>query len=597
MFWNTKEEQSTQDNNLSAPGLKGKGISNEDLRMFEATEVASEVVAYDPDEPSAITMSSFDWENGRYFKGTIWVAIVAQLIFSIIVMVVSLVLSKKFAGASGGYSIWIKRPDTIQSKIEWMRAGVQIGIPALTYSVLQLIFCFFPVIAMMFAKILGKTCPGPATRLRINRLLKLRRSIGMSFFGIAAAVLSRRLYRSEGVTVDPQASEDSNPVLAFGADIANYLTKNNSDFFVNRFFLSFAVVSLCILAEKVFILHVGVMFHREGLAKREAANRFVRKITKALSNHFVKSHQAVDPKAPQAELIFDAIGKPKIGVKDLEDYMDADEAASYFFQLDEENGGIGELNREEFIAAVQRLSNEERAIEKALLGSSGLIGKLDSIMVFIVGVVSSVFILGIFEPPLAVVFSYIVSVLASLVFLFGTTAKEIFDSISYVIVNHPFDQDDWLLLEDGILYQVKDIGLMTSSFLTPQNDLVYMTNLSLAGQAVINLKRSTEMSEIVSLNILPDTPKEKIAQLESMLRVWLSERPHLFSKDLLFRDFIVTDSLHMKFNMRLKHRANFDDMTKKDHRSRLFMLYLRDAMQQLQIKASPPILPESVKPF
>lgn len=588
MFWNTVYP-------TSEPATKR--VSTDALRDFETAEVASEVLEFDPDEPSSLATSSFDWEHGKYRSAAIWLFVIGQLLLGALMMILGLVLSKSFE-RGGGYSIWAKRAAQAIPKIEVTRWLVQLGIPFFLYALLQLIFALVPYFGMMFSKLLGKNCPAFRTRLRIDGLLKLRRPIGMAFFGCIAAIISRQLFVNETVQGSPGAADDSNPVLAFGAELVAYATKNHFEFFVNRFFLSLAVITLLVLVEKFFVLNVGVKYHREGLARRQAANRLFRKITKRLCDHFVKTKQTADPKAGQGELIFDAIGKPKVGKKDFEAYMDEDEAAAYFFHIDQDNGGgEGELSREEFVASVARLKGEEKAMERAMLDSSGLIGKLDSILVTIVIMVSSIIVLAIFEPPLSVVLSYIISVFASLVFLFGSTAKNLFESISYVIFNHPFDQEDWLMLSDGILYQVKEIGLITSSFLTPQNDLVYMNNLSLMGQTVINLKRSIEMNENITVSVLPETPKDKIAELESICKKWLTEHPHLFLPNFFFRDFLVTDNLHMVFKMRLWHRANFDDMTKKDHRTRLFMLHLKESMEKLQIKASPPVLPSSVKPF
>jgi small-conductance mechanosensitive channel len=278
-------------------------------------------------------------------------------------------------------------------------------------------------------------------------------------------------------------------------------------------------------------------------------------------------------------------------------FMDEDEAELYFLQLDEEGGGKGDLDRNEFIESVIRLQNEEKAIEQALLKTSGLIEKVDRIFMVLVVILSSILALAIFEPPIAIIFSYFVSILASLVFLFGSTVKTLFDSIMYIIVNHPFDQDDWLMLGDGSMYQVKEIGLLTSTFLCPQNDLVYINNLSLNDQAVVNITRSGSMKETITLAVLPETNKTKLAQLEQACQGWLRNHPHLYLPQLSFSDFEVTDSLHLRIKMRLTHRANFDDMTKKDHRSRMFMLFLKDSMIRLGIQPSPPVLPSSVKPF
>jgi small-conductance mechanosensitive channel len=579
MLWTASKLET--ESNLKSPKRPNNTLTDEDLRMFEATEIASDVIEYngDSDDIGGSSSSSFDWDKGQYCKGTIWVATLFQILIGTILTVLGLFLSNKFE----------------DDHIEVIRACIQLGIPVLTYGLMQLLFIIIPLLALKIARMRGKLYPGLVTRLRIDRLLKLRRSIGMVAFGIVASFLSLRLYPNNSYGAKADNINIANPVLAFGADMAKYITSHHPDFFVTRFFISWLAIAIIVLIETAFVDQIGVMFHAAGLAKREKANRVFRKITKSLCKYFVENERVRNPAAPPGELIFDAIGKTKLNAKDFLKYMDEDEAEIYFLLLDEEGGGKGELDRDEFVSSVARLQNEEKAIEKALLNNSGLIQKLDRLMMLVVIILSSVLVLAIFESPITIVFSYLVSLIASIFFLFGSVLKTLFDSITYVILNHPFDQDDWLILGDGNLYQVKEIGLLTSSFLTPQNDLVYMNNLSLNSQAVVNLKRSSSMSEVITLNILPETSKAKIAQLEHQCIEWLKNQPHIFLPQFSFFDFQVTDNLHMRFKMRLWHRANFDDMTKKDHRSRLFMLFLKEIMSKIGIQTSPPVLPGHVK--
>lgn len=579
------------------PVSNDKLLSEEDLELFETTEAASEVIEYDPDDPFCVSQSSFDWDNGRYFKGKVWLTVLLQVLAGIILTLIGFLLYKKFDNTVEGYSFWIEKRWKFSITVEVTRGFIQVGIPFLGYALTELLFVLVPHVAMAIAKARGKSCPGIAVRLRVEHLLKLRRSIGMIVFGIAASFLSLRLYPRNTIEGSADEVDYTKTVLSFRQDLINYFTMHHRDFFITRFFIAWLVIAIIVFCENAFILQIGVTFHAAGLAKREKANQFFRKVTQALCKYFVESGIAANPISPPGELIFDAIGKPKVNVKDFMTYMDEDEAELYFLQLDEEGGGQSDLNRAEFIDSVTRLQNEEKAIEKALLNTSGLIGKVDRILMVLVVILSSILALAIFEPPIAIIISYFVSILASFVFLFGSTVKTLFDSIMYIIVNHPFDQDDWLALGNAHLYRVKEIGLLTSTFLSPQNDLVYINNLSLNSQAVVNITRSGSMCENIKLTVLPETNKAKLAQLEQACQGWLRNHPHLFLPQLSFSDFQVTDSLHMRLNIRLNHRANFDDMAKKNHRSRLFMLFLKETMGRLGIQASPPVLPSSVKPF
>lgn len=579
MFWRTEETQTKA----------SIASSNGDLRRFEAAEIVSEIVEPDEDDPTAVHLSSFNWDSGSYHHPKVWIVVTIQAIVSCIVTIVCLVVSNGMSKSA--YSLWGPRPTTPKTEIEVIRLVLQIFAPFLAYSILQLVIIGIPSAAGLVARALGKLKPGPVHRLRIDSLLKLRRRIGALIYGICASIIAHDLFPEVQAASQTPTEEVANPVLQFTTNILSYFRGNNLDFFMNRFFLSFSAVALLVLVEKSFVVWVTINFHRHGVERRQNKNRFIRKVNASLVKLFNGQELVHSGKSSIGEVIFDGIGKQSLREEDFCEYMDSDEASEYFEQLDEDSSGHGTLNRNEFIQAVEKIRREEQGIHQALINSSKLLDKFDTLMMIVTALVATLFILVIFEPPVTIIFSYILSIIASMVFLFGSTTKDIFDSIIFVIFTHPFDRDDWLLLSDGILYQVREIGLLTSSFLTPQNDLVYMTNLSLNGQPIINLKRSEGMSELIDFRIMPDTPRDKLAKLEENLVSWVKEYPQHFLDKMYLRDFLVTDQQHMKVQVRLWHKANFDDMTKKDHRTRLFMLQLRDALQQIGIKMSPPVLP------
>jgi small-conductance mechanosensitive channel len=434
----------------------------------------------------------------------------------------------------------------------------------------------------------------------IEGLLKLRRYIGFAAAGCVLSPLAFLLYRNskstEKITIDDAALAAMNVVKALNLRFEHYFNKP-FEYFVGRGCLFLTVMWFMVLIEKIIVLLVSTQYHRRSLSIRMRKNELGRKITAGLRKHFIKSGIVQNKNAPSGELVYDAIGKEIVGLQEFSLYMDEDEAGDYIDVLDPGNLFSGHFNRERYIEAVNNLEKEHIGIRQTLRGQLRVLNKFDTLLLCIASFVLFFVLIAIMEPPVDFLVSFLVSLIAGLAFVFGPTAKETFDSIVFVLFTHSFDIGDWLILADGVMYQPVDIGLMCTSFLTQQNDLTYFTNNSLSGMAIVNLRRSPMMSEPIRVPIVPDTPEEKISQLESKINEWLETQPSLFLPKISLREFNITDDGHMIVEVRLFHRYNFDDMAKKDHRSRLFVLKLRDILKGLGIKISQPVLPSSVKPF
>jgi small-conductance mechanosensitive channel len=104
---------------------------------------------------------------------------------------------------------------------------------------------------------------------------------------------------------------------------------------------------------------------------------------------------------------------------------------------------------------------EKRAIEKGLRDLGHTVGKLDDILMLITLVILVLIWLAIFNVSIQ---SYIVgagSVLITASFVIGNSAKNVFDSIIFLFVLHPYDVGDKVEIEN-VVYTVKEIALMTT---------------------------------------------------------------------------------------------------------------------------------------
>jgi hypothetical protein len=109
-------------------------------------------------------------------------------------------------------------------------------------------------------------------------------------------------------------------------------------------------------------------------------------------------------------------------------------------------------------------------------------------------------------------------------FSFGETAKNIFNSFIFVFVRHAFDAGDYVAIpedSDGPMH-VQRIHLLTTTFRRRDNRVVDIPNHVLYNHKILNLRRSTNLRDIFTLDVDVNVSMELIQKLESGLKTYLS---------------------------------------------------------------------------
>ncbi|CAJ1393916.1 unnamed protein product [Effrenium voratum] len=119
--------------------------------------------------------------------------------------------------------------------------------------------------------------------------------------------------------------------------------------------------------------------------------------------------------------------------------------------------------------------------------------------------ISVVIILGTFFPPevLRAVCLSMSTVALGLSFIFGNLLRETFESVVLLLVMHPYDVGDRILLQDTI-YTIQKINILTTEARDLSNHCVYLKNSKLFHEdTLLNLGRS--LNAVVEINIVFQT--------------------------------------------------------------------------------------------
>eukprot|EP00042_Codosiga_hollandica_P052361 m.662841 g.662841 ORF g.662841 m.662841 type:complete len:804 (-) comp58480_c0_seq4:90-2501(-) len=112
-------------------------------------------------------------------------------------------------------------------------------------------------------------------------------------------------------------------------------------------------------------------------------------------------------------------------------------------------------------------------------------------------------------------------------FTFGEAAKNIFCSFLFIFVHYVYDVGDRVLIaaiNDQPMF-VRQINLLSTIFQVWDNKHLVVPNHILYNTSIINVRRSTNMSDELFLDVDARTSAETIVQLEHQLKDFLRSRP------------------------------------------------------------------------
>ncbi|SAM85568.1 uncharacterized protein UBRO_08136 [Ustilago bromivora] len=299
-----------------------------------------------------------------------------------------------------------------------------------------------------------------------------------------------------------------------------------------------------------------------------------------------------------AKLLFTNLSdhKSTLAAQDFVPYFKSEEEACEAFNLFDADRN-GDISKEEMREAVQRIYRERRALSTSLKDMSSAISKLDGVLMFI-GLIIVVFIwLLIFNGDSAV--SNIVPLSTFVVgfsFIFGNSAKNIFESMIFIFATHPYDVGDLVCIDEEWMF-VKEFGLLSTTFRTTVNAEIVAPNAMLATQKYIyNSRRSGAQWEVTMIQLSFDTSLESIEQLRLKLRAWVKENDREFGGGLDLNFNSITQQNAVELVVAFEHKGNWQDWGARWERRTKLMRRIKTACEELRIVYSMPPQPITFHP-
>ncbi|KAF2287163.1 hypothetical protein GH714_038520 [Hevea brasiliensis] len=178
---------------------------------------------------------------------------------------------------------------------------------------------------------------------------------------------------------------------------------------------------------------------------------------------------------------------------------------------------------------------------------------------------------------------FITSQLLLVAFMFGNTAKTVFEAIIFVFVMHPFEIGDRCLIDDKQMI-VDEMEILTTTFLGSDNARICYPNSVLATKSISNFYRSPPpMLDSLEFAIRRDTEIELIKELQFVIKKYLESNPRRWRPDhsLQFKEI---EGDNMKVILYFNHTLNFHDAAKRDKRRSDLVLDMNTIFEVLGIK-------------
>lgn len=275
---------------------------------------------------------------------------------------------------------------------------------------------------------------------------------------------------------------------------------------------------------------------------------------------------------------------------DLNNAFDNDEEADAAFSMFDKDMN-GDISMEELEAVCVEIGRERKSITASLKDLDSVVGKLDDIFMFLVGIITILVFISLISTSASGVLTSAGSTVLALSWLFSATAQEFLQSCIFVFVKHPFDVGDRVTIYGntgasltGDDYFVKEIALLYTEFKKMEGHVVQAPNSYLNTLFILNQRRSGGLAEAVPIVIKFGTTLEQIEGLRNKLLDYVTQEKREYQGNILTELRAVTEVHSLTLNVVFFYKSNWQNEGLRLARRNKFICALMVCMQELGIE-------------
>ncbi len=452
-------------------------------------------------------------------------------------------------------------------------------------------------------------------RRQMRALISIRSYVSMAAWLLSLVPLGGVwLYESSLMTpfsllsniVSAEVKKVDKTQLKEAIDIAKSLVFHKQ---LESLLLATAVFAMIVACEKYLIEIIRLNFHKNAFSERIVENntkfvilgRLYEAITKgkprilargALNRH----HEMLDQSYEQimhlnslhraksiARTLFRSLAAPDrdyLLPEDFEQWIAESNAA--FAVFDPER--LGKITGTQMEAAVIEIYEHRVNLLDSMIGNSRVINKLDMIFLTCALIIGVSITTPVFDLGISKILSAVAVLTTSLAFIFHPAAKSFFEALIFVFVQHAFDVGDRVLIDDES-YIVENVDLMNTRMSRWDGVTVYIPNSSLSSKIILNVRRSGDQFERVSLSLKSSLTTDSLWKFRAILQAKLAESTAHFTGhvDIVDFDKISADGTNLTLGVVAQVRGNFQNLTRRNVIKTELLSKIESSLNEAQI--------------
>lgn len=223
--------------------------------------------------------------------------------------------------------------------------------------------------------------------------------------------------------------------------------------------------------------------------------------------------------------------------------------------LDTENNGV--LKREQIVKRFVEIYERRRDLTRSLASTNSVLATLESITLSALYVVLVFVVLGIFDQNILEMWFTVSSMFLAFVFMFGNSIRQLFESVIFIFIIHPFDVGDAVLIK-GERHKIQNISILTTETTKWNGQVIYYPNSVLNANPMINLSRSKSFTDDQTWVVDLHTPQRVFEALPMYLEAYANDHADDFSS-IVPRIYSHADD-PMKFKITVFYTYTFNGL-------------------------------------
>lgn len=259
-----------------------------------------------------------------------------------------------------------------------------------------------------------------------------------------------------------------------------------------------------------------------------------------------------------------------------------------------------EISESDLRRLIDSSLQESYALAKSMETIEMALAKINSILNGCISLISAMMVTVLVQQKALETMVAVSAIISSAAYAFGTSAKNTFESIIFLLVIHPFDVGDRVCISQDAKAAadpsvasmlVVEMHVMSTIFERWDGVRIYIPNHLLAYRIIYNLRRSGPTADYLRLAFAHNTPVERVDTLRARLANYVRGQRQDFTDFHRVNIDMLENCNKMNVTIVVQHASNWQDLELQMNRRTKILSWLKEQIDDLGIVYLPPTQP------